>query len=246
MSHDSSLAPAPLPTPVRHRELGDWTFHVFLLVLLLSVVVSPVLADIESLLVVQRRATAVVLITGLVVLRRRHRDWIIGVLLILPALIGDFLNDELGGAAHAVGQGSAILYLLFLAGLIAYRIFHVRRVSSGTISAALCVYLVTAVAWGGFYDLIDTFESSPSFIGVQPATEADTPLERQQRSANLQYFSVVTITTLGYGDIVPTSHLARGLATLEAFFGQMFLAVLVARLVSMYAMEQRRSEPDPA
>ena len=49
------------------------------------------------------------------------------------------------------------------------------------------------------------------------------------------YYSFVTIATLGYGDIVPASHPARGLAILEAISGQMYLAVLIARLVALYA-----------
>jgi hypothetical protein len=52
------------------------------------------------------------------------------------------------------------------------------------------------------------------------------------------YFSFITIATLGYGDIVPVNGAARGLAMLEAIGGQMYLAVLVARMVSLYSKEE--------
>ena len=52
------------------------------------------------------------------------------------------------------------------------------------------------------------------------------------------HFSFVTLTTLGYGDITPVSHLARTLAWLEAAFGQIYLVVLVARLVSLHLMNR--------
>ena len=60
-------------------------------------------------------------------------------------------------------------------------------------------------------------------------------VRRRARLARAVYYSFVTIATLGYGDIVPASHPARGLAILEAVSGQMYLAVLIARLVALYA-----------
>jgi voltage-gated potassium channel Kch len=56
------------------------------------------------------------------------------------------------------------------------------------------------------------------------------------------YFSFVTLATLGYGDIVPRSDVARGLAILEGVGGQLFLAVMVARLVSLYGRGQQTKE----
>jgi len=59
------------------------------------------------------------------------------------------------------------------------------------------------------------------------------------------YYSFVTLTTLGYGDIVPRSEVARGLAIMEALVGQLYLAVMVARLVSLYvAGEGKRNHRD--
>jgi hypothetical protein len=69
----------------------------------------------------------------------------------------------------------------------------------------------------------------PASFGAVGAS--DLPLSRAL------YFSFVTIATLGYGDIVPKSEVAQGLAILEAVGGQMYLAVLVARLVSLYARQ---------
>jgi Na+/H+-dicarboxylate symporter len=59
---------------------------------------------------------------------------------------------------------------------------------------------------------------------------------RQELGFDLVYFSFVTLTTMGYGDILPATRISRMLAATEAVIGQIYLAVLVARLVSLYAM----------
>ena len=68
--------------------------------------------------------------------------------------------------------------------------------------------------------------------------EGSNPMRLGSEPAGLEfYYSFVTMTTLGYGDIVPVSSAARGLATLQAVVGQLYLAVLVARLVGLYVAE---------
>jgi Ion channel len=95
--------------------------------------------------------------------------------------------------------------------------------------AALDAYLLVGVIFGVGYTLLD--QISPGSFGA--------PLESNLDFARGVYFSFVTLATLGYGDIVPASDTARGFAILEAVAGQMYLAVLVARLVSLYSQKPR-------
>jgi Ion channel len=93
--------------------------------------------------------------------------------------------------------------------------------------AALSAYLLAGIFFGHFYWVLEqiatgTFAATGDFSRMSAI-----------------YFSFVTIATLGYGDIVPRSDVARGLAIVEGVGGQLFLAVMVARLVSLYA---RRAE----
>jgi voltage-gated potassium channel Kch len=88
--------------------------------------------------------------------------------------------------------------------------------------AALSAYLLAGIFFGIFYWVLErigpgTFNATAEFSGMSAI-----------------YFSFVTIATLGYGDIVPRSDVARGLAIVEGVGGQLFLAVMVARLVSLY------------
>jgi hypothetical protein len=97
------------------------------------------------------------------------------------------------------------------------------------IMAALDAYLLVGLVFGVAYTMLDRVWPA-SFGGavVQPLTLPEA-----------MYFSFVTIATLGYGDIVPLSAPARGLAVVEAVSGQLYLTVLVARLVGLYARDRR-------
>jgi len=88
--------------------------------------------------------------------------------------------------------------------------------------AALSAYLMAGIFFGLLYFVVEQ---------VNPGTFT-SPTHFNQTSAI--YFSFVTLTTLGYGDIAPRGDIARGIAIVEAVGGQLFLAVLVARLVSLY------------
>ena len=102
-----------------------------------------------------------------------------------------------------------------------------RAVNAEHLYAALSAYLLAGVFLGLLYWVLQQ---------VWPATFVTATGEFSRTSA--VYFSFVTLATLGYGDIVPRSDLARGLAVVEGIGGQLFLAVLVARLVSSYVREK--------
>lgn len=97
------------------------------------------------------------------------------------------------------------------------------------ILAALDAYLLAGLLFGVVYWTLDRTWPS-SFGGPTGAGGVGLP--------NAIYFSFVTIATLGYGDVVPVSAPARGLAILEGVGGQLYLVVLVARLVSLYAQQR--------
>ncbi len=101
-------------------------------------------------------------------------------------------------------------------------------VNSSKLCGAISAYATIGVAWGLVY-LVVELAASGSF-SAPGAEELEAP--------DFVYFSLVTLSTLGYGDIAPVSRIARSLATFEAMFGQMYLAILVARLVGLSAVRQ--------
>jgi hypothetical protein len=107
-------------------------------------------------------------------------------------------------------------------------------VNAERIYAALSAYVLIGLTLGVVYWILE--QNAPGSLALSSARPVT--LERTL------YFSFVTLATLGYGDIVPTSEATSWLAILEAMGGQMYLAVLVARLVSLYAAPQRRETSD--
>jgi len=125
-------------------------------------------------------------------------------------------------------------FLLFTVAMIIWDVLRAEAVTWDKICGALSAYLLIGVTWGllfGWVGLRDPQAFSGSGLVV-----ADYP------GAPMIYYSFVTLTTLGYGDIVPVSHAARTLAWLEAAFGQVYLVVLVARLVSLHLVQSSSGE----
>jgi len=107
------------------------------------------------------------------------------------------------------------------------QLLQARSVNGGVIMIALCLYLVIGLLWGVLYTLLQQIYGN-AFSGVL----LETPDTSQLHIFN--YFSMVTQTTLGYGDITPQIPAAASLCQIQAIVGQFYTAVLVAWLVGMY------------
>ena len=163
----------------------------------------------------------------------RNQEKAIAALLATPMLISIWTQ-------HFVR--SEVIFLIgriFGAFFIAFTIFHILRsifqeqdVTKDTIAGAAAVYLLFALMWSFLYGVLDLIE--PGSFAV---SESQTLGERNI----FLYYSFVTLTTLGYGDIIPVSYIAASLAVLEAVFGQLYLVVLVAWLVGMYVSKKSKS-----
>lgn len=128
-----------------------------------------------------------------------------------------------------------VVALLFFA-VVAYELLvdilaKESRVDSNLIAGAIAVYLLIGVCFSFVYELVYTLNPE-SFKGVGEGVTVHT---------TFTYFSFVTMTTLGYGDITPLTKIGGTFATLEAIIGQLYLTILVARLVGMHISQGPRS-----
>jgi hypothetical protein len=130
-----------------------------------------------------------------------------------------------GGGDRAYGTIVILSSLLVLASPIAigWRVLHHKRVTTQTVLGALCIYVLIGLVFANF-DYGVQLVSGNSFF-AQPGHHGP---------ADFAYFSYITMATVGYGDLSPATGLPRTNAVLEALIGQIFLVVLVARLVGMY------------
>ena len=132
-----------------------------------------------------------------------------------------------------------VTWLLYALWIIIAHLFQQTNVTMDTILGAVVVYLLGAVAFSMLFQALE-LTSPGSFAGLP----ADIHEDRPALASTMLYFSLVCITTMGYGDIVPLSNIARPFAVIEGVFGQLYLAVMIARLVGLHIATQSSPSDD--
>jgi hypothetical protein len=143
-----------------------------------------------------------------------------------------FGNDEL----FFLGIACRALFLLLVALTILVDLFHGRKVDGDTLAGAVCVYLLIALIFSYCFLLIEVFVPG-SFSFTQGHSRMQLWVSKE--FFPFFYFSLVTMTTVGYGDMSPVTTVARTFASMEAIVGQLYLTILVARLVGMHLVDQK-------
>lgn len=126
-----------------------------------------------------------------------------------------------------------ILFWIYIAVHLLKFILQQRIITAELIYAAIGVYFIFGLAWATTYQLLAI--SNPHSFALSNGDAAE-----QNFIFQMWYFSMVTLTTLGYGDITPTSMLARVFVVLEAIMGQFYLAVLIANLIGRRIAQDNR------
>jgi hypothetical protein len=164
---------------------------------------------------------------------------------LVALLVGPFIGrsflldlgiDTRGEFHHALIEAIAFGFNAVITALVARHVFSPGRVNAHRVQGAILLYLNIAALFGIAYSAIATY--APDAITLANGTPLS--LVPGQRTAALTYFSLVTITTTGFGDVVPVHPLARSLVNLEAVIGQLFPATLLARIVALNIEHGRR------
>lgn len=168
----------------------------------------------------------------------QSRRWlIILVLTSVPAIVNNSLVSFLG-----IPQLESINNVLFVLSHISVTVFlvltliYARHANLSTIYGAMCAYLMMGKSWTYVYLAIEAWQPG-SFI-FSDELRILGELNYHQLIAEMEYFSYVTLTTLGYGDITPILPAARSVTILEAILGQLYLTIVLARLVGLYLQER--------
>ena len=153
----------------------------------------------------------------------------IGIGLAFPALL------HLGGwpeisAWNLVGTAFLALFELFVALALLDHVLRQREVGREVIAGVCSAYLMLGAAFASAYQLVFAFDANAFSLA------ADLPV--RELFSNTIYLSYVTLTTLGYGDLLPLYGVAQSLASLEAIVGVLFPSILIARLVSLYGLSR--------
>lgn len=206
----------------------------YLLMSLVSVLlVYPYLlgrSSTEALLVL---LNATVVVTAIYAVRHSRSHLITALVIGIPQLAVSWLNVVVSGGDYAIAQ--AVLTILFYGYALVRVLDYVLRgrdVTLDKIYGAAGVYLLMGYMWASCFDLVLTLQPDAFAMNGNRFPEAALAFR------DLVHFSFVTLTSLGYGDITPVSDQARSLAFLEVIAGNLYMALLVARLVGAYRPEQ--------
>ena len=134
---------------------------------------------------------------------------------------------------------SSIIFLAAAIHRVSMRVLGSKIVTGNTIRGAIIIYLMIGALFSSIYILIEII--SPGSFLITNIAGMPVEVTLREISRIFGYFSFVTLTTLGYGDIVPIRDLSRTITWLEAFIGQVYLAVIIARLVGMYIAQSNKS-----
>lgn len=123
--------------------------------------------------------------------------------------------------------------ILFATYCVLGYVLRAQTITRDQIYAGICMYLMLGFAFGAVFYLLNILDPRSFIVNNELVPKNDNP--------DLMYFSFVTLATLGYGDITPRTNLARSLTVLEALAGMLYIAVFMARLVSLHSTN---AEPD--
>ena len=209
-------------------------FLYFLISILLYILLSPFLKNFFGIHTLLDIFISAVLVSGIYAVSEGKYDTLIMVIFVFPTLViiwvlHFFKFPSLTLFANCL----SILFFGYTMIRILGFIFKSEKVTSDVIFAAIVVYLLVGITWGIVFRSMEIVQPGSFSIGEG--------LEQHQRIA-FTYYSFVTLTTLGYGDISPLSPQAGTLAILEAIIGQLYVAVLIARLVGTYISHSRENK----
>jgi len=209
-------------------------FLILLIFLLLLLVLSPFLKDLRWFELIRSILTSWIFIEIYHTISWGKKQLTTGLILVVLAIAAVWVNNFLGTVDKIIALTSTIIviYLFFSIVVLARFIYSAERVGREVIYVAVIIYLLISIVWCYFYVTLESFVPG-SF---------DLPLDTgpTDKFIWLMYFSFVTITTLGYGDITPLNAKASALASMEALIGQIYLVVIVAWLVGMHVYERSK------
>jgi len=172
---------------------------------------------------------SLVLLAGVLAVADRKRILLVAIVLVIPAIAGRWINHFQPGRLSAAFflTASLILIAFVVANLLRF-VLRAPSVNVEVLCASIAAYLMLGLMWAMAYWLVDQITPGEAF-------SFNTKGPQSMKGFTGFYFSFITLTTVGYGDITPVSRAARWLAAMEAVTGSLYVAVLIARLVSLYS-----------
>ena len=206
-------------------------FFVLLVSLLLFSVINPFLVEYTRIKFLMTIFFSVILFSGLYAASRKKSGFVVALIIAIPMFTAEWADNfvqipHLSLVAKILGA----IFFAYTAIIILSYIYSEKEVTSELIYGAVCAYFLMGLMWACVFFTLEM---------LQPGS-FHTAQDIEISYSHFTYYSFVTLTTLGYGDITPLSYPARSLSTIEAVTGQLYLAVMIAGLVGIYISQSRK------
>lgn len=217
----------PVLERLRFRRFSTVQLLIALVVLLTC---APFVEELEGGQLILSVLFSLVLIAAVFAVADRKRILAIALVLAVPAITAKWINHFRPDLVHpSVFLVCALALLAFVIGHLLHFVLRAPLVTVEVLCASIAAYLMLGLMWTVAYWLVDQLTPGGAFF-----------FNNNQDSQSIDgftgfYFSFITLSTVGYGDITPVSRAARWLAAMEAMTGLLYVAVLIARLVSLYS-----------
>lgn len=214
--------------PFIRIRIGRFLF--LLISILLVILLRPFLEDFVGINFLMDLFFSLILISGVYAVSEKKKVFIIAMAFALPAFFAQwsiyFMSFQF---SFLLGKLFGIFFYLFLIIGILHFLFKSRVITADMLIGAICVYMLIGSMWASLFTVIESLHPGSFSIPASAVSEL----------SHFFYYSFVTLTTVGYGDITPITATARSFAILEAVIGQLYIAILVSRLVGVYISQSQ-------
>ena len=220
----------PIKSPRRRFKLHRFSAVQLLISLALLLICAPFVDEIKGGELIVTCLLSLIVLSAILAIADRKFVLVIALVLAIPAVVGRWINYFRPNLVHpAVFLVCGLLVMALVIARLLRFVLHARSVNTEVLCASIAAYLMLGLSWTMAYWLVDQLTPGGAFSFN---TNAGT---RSMNGFTGLYFSFITLSTVGYGDITPVSRIARWLAAMEAMTGLLYVAVLIARLVALYS-----------
>jgi len=228
--NETGTSKQPMNAPPRRPRFSRFSTVQLLIALALFFIWAPFVEEIQGGELIVSALFSLVLLAGVVAVADSKRVLVIAIVLAIPAIAGRWINHFRPDLAPpAVFLTAGLVLIAFVVANLLRFVLRAPSVNAEVLCASISAYLMLGLMWTMAYWLVDQLTPGGAFSFN---TNAGT---RSMNGFTGFYFSFITLSTVGYGDITPVSRIARWLAAMEAMTGLLYVAVLIARLVSLYS-----------
>src|SRR5262249_26167448 len=215
---------------LRMPKLRRFTNVQLLIALALLFFFFPFVEEVKGGDIIVAILLSLVLLCAVIAVADRKGIFFIALVLAVPAIVGRWINHFRPDVVPPpVFLTAGLVLIAFVVANLLRFVLRAPSVNADVLCASISAYLMLGIIWTIAYWLVDQLTPGGAFA-------FSTSGEKQSMHGfNAFYFSFVTLSTVGYGDITPVSKIARMLAAMEAMTGLLYVAVLIARLVAIYS-----------